>query len=205
VAKVQSRRGASSSVTVENIAPPEWWHWTRVVQAFSEVLQSRAASASRNGSRARSPRSVTSNRSQSRPSTGQAHTIRSFATACTLAEIADRVETVQKQLKVKKEEGYSTSSGSDEEGDDLPKVRPISPEASSTKSGKTASTKSGKHGHSHARRFSAAVPIVESDGSPNEGSMHAIDANISESADKIAEKVNQIQQKVRNNSKFSKC
>jgi len=173
--------------------------------ASSSVMpkpRSRAASASRNGSRAQSPRSVTSNRSRSRPSTGQAHTIRSFATASTLAEIADRVENVQKQLKVKKEEGYSTSSGADEEGDDLPKVRPISPKASSTKSGKTASTKSGKHGHSHARRFSAAAPIVESDGSPNEGSMHAIDANISERADKIAEKVNQIQQKVRNHLIF---
>ena len=180
--------------------------------ASSSVMpkpRSRAASASRNGgSRPQSPRSITSNKSRSRASTSQAHTVRSFATASTLAEIVDRVESVQKQLKARKEEGYSTSSGADEEGDGLPKVRPISPKAASTKSGKTTSTKSSKHshshGHGHARRFSAAAPIVESDGSPNEGSLHAIDANITERADKIAEKVNQIQQKVRGVF-FSKC
>ena len=165
--------------------------------------RSRATSATRNGSRPQSPRSITSNKSRSRPSTSQGqHTIRSFGTASTLAEIVDRVEIVQKQLKARKEDGYHTSSGADEEGDGAPKARPTSPKAASTKSGKTPSTKSGKHshghghGHGHARRFSAAVPIVESDGSPHEGSMRAIDANITERADKIAEKVNQIQQKV---------
>ena len=162
--------------------------------------RSRAASSSKNGSRPQSPRSVTSNKSRSRPSTSQTHTIRSFGTTSTLAEIVDRVESVQKQLRAKKDEGYSTSSGADEEGESHPKVRSISPKAASTKSSRTASTKSGK---SHARRFSAAAPIVESDCSPTESSMHAIDANITERADKIAEKVNQIQQKVR--FFFSKC
>ena len=176
--------------------------------ASSSVMpkpQSRATSATRNGSRPHSPRSVTSNRSRSRPSTSQGqHTIRSFGTASTLAEIVDRVESVQKQLKAQKEEGYNTSSGADEEEESPPKVRPTSPKAASTKSGRTASTKSGKHSHGHARRFSAAVPIVESDGSPQEGSMRAIDENITERADKIAEKVQQIQHKVRKFD-FSTC
>ena len=161
-----------------------------------------AGAAARNGSsRPQSPRSAAS---RSRPSTSQGHTIRSFGTASTLAEIVDRVESVQKQLRARKEDGYSTSSGADEEGegeeeDGMPKVRPTSPKAASTKSARSASTKSGKHGHGHGhghpRRFSAA-PIEESDGSPHEGSMRAIDENITERADKIAEKVQQIQQKV---------
>ena len=175
--------------------------------ASSSVMaksRSRAASATKNSSRPQSPRSITSNRSRSRPPTSQGQqTIRSFGTASTLAEIVGRVENVQKQLKAKKEEGYNSSSGADEEEDTPPKVRPTSPKAASTKSGKAASTKSGKQSHGHARRFSAA-PIVESDGSPNEGSMRAIDANIAERADKIAEKVHQIQQKV-SNLEFSTC
>jgi nicotinamide N-methyltransferase len=176
--------------------------------ALSGKARSRAPSATRTGngrSRPQSPRSVTSNESRSRPSTRQAHTIRSFGTASTLAEIVDRVESVQKQLKARKGDGYHSSSGADEEEDGGSKVRPTSPKAASTKSGRTASTKSGrtastksgKHGQGHARRFSAAAPIEESDGSPHEGSMQAIDAGITERADKIAEKVHQIQQKVR--------
>ncbi|CAG7852425.1 SubName: Full=Uncharacterized protein {ECO:0000313/EMBL:CCA70849.1} [Serendipita indica DSM 11827] len=41
VVKIQSRRGASSSVSTELINPPDWWNWTRVVGAFNEVLQDR--------------------------------------------------------------------------------------------------------------------------------------------------------------------
>ncbi|KIM25078.1 hypothetical protein M408DRAFT_26482 [Serendipita vermifera MAFF 305830] len=41
VVKIQSRRGASSSVGTEAIDPPDWWNWTRVVAAFNEVLQHR--------------------------------------------------------------------------------------------------------------------------------------------------------------------
>ncbi|KAG8803291.1 hypothetical protein FRC17_006213, partial [Serendipita sp. 399] len=41
VVKIQSRRGATSSVSTEAIHPPEWWNWTRVVSAFNEVLQHR--------------------------------------------------------------------------------------------------------------------------------------------------------------------
>lgn len=43
VCKIQAKRGASSSVNVETISPPEWWQSTKVVQAFNEVLQARVS------------------------------------------------------------------------------------------------------------------------------------------------------------------
>ncbi|KAJ7092723.1 AEX-3 domain-containing protein [Mycena epipterygia] len=39
VCKIQAKRGASSSAVAEQIKPPEWWHSTRIIQAFDSVLQ----------------------------------------------------------------------------------------------------------------------------------------------------------------------
>ncbi|KAJ7492622.1 DENN domain-containing protein [Mycena latifolia] len=39
VCKIQAKRGASSSAVAEQIKPPEWWHSTRIIQAFDGVLQ----------------------------------------------------------------------------------------------------------------------------------------------------------------------
>ncbi|TRM66313.1 AEX-3 domain-containing protein [Schizophyllum amplum] len=41
VCKIQAKRGASSSAVAEQIKPPEWWHSTRIIQAFDVVLQDR--------------------------------------------------------------------------------------------------------------------------------------------------------------------
>ncbi|KAJ7125580.1 AEX-3 domain-containing protein [Mycena crocata] len=42
VCKIQAKRGASSSAVAEQIKPPEWWHSTRIIQAFDLVLQDKA-------------------------------------------------------------------------------------------------------------------------------------------------------------------
>ncbi|KAJ7630933.1 DENN domain-containing protein [Roridomyces roridus] len=42
VCKIQAKRGASSAAVAEQIKPPEWWHSTRIIQAFDAVLQERA-------------------------------------------------------------------------------------------------------------------------------------------------------------------
>ncbi|KAJ6610915.1 AEX-3 domain-containing protein [Mycena sp. CBHHK59/15] len=39
VCKIQAKRGASSAAVAEQIKPPEWWHSTRIIQAFDLVLQ----------------------------------------------------------------------------------------------------------------------------------------------------------------------
>ncbi|KAJ8702592.1 hypothetical protein PTI98_001296 [Pleurotus ostreatus] len=39
VCKIQAKRGAGSSAVAEQIKPPEWWHSTRIIQAFDIVLQ----------------------------------------------------------------------------------------------------------------------------------------------------------------------
>ncbi|KAL5535522.1 hypothetical protein ACEPAF_3616 [Sanghuangporus sanghuang] len=39
ICKIQAKRGASSSVIAESIKPPEWWHSTKIIQAFDQVLQ----------------------------------------------------------------------------------------------------------------------------------------------------------------------
>ncbi len=39
VCKIQAKRGASSSVVAESVKAPEWWHSTRIIQAFDSVLQ----------------------------------------------------------------------------------------------------------------------------------------------------------------------
>ncbi|KAJ7244796.1 AEX-3 domain-containing protein [Mycena haematopus] len=39
VCKIQAKRGASSAAVAEQIKPPEWWHSTRIIQAFDAVLQ----------------------------------------------------------------------------------------------------------------------------------------------------------------------
>ncbi|KAL1706235.1 AEX-3 domain-containing protein [Schizophyllum commune] len=41
VCKIQAKRGASSSAVAEQIKPPDWWHSTRIIQAFDAVLQDR--------------------------------------------------------------------------------------------------------------------------------------------------------------------
>ncbi|KNZ73437.1 DENN domain-containing protein [Termitomyces sp. J132] len=41
VCKIQAKRGASSTAVAEQIKPPEWWHSTRLIQAFDAVLQDR--------------------------------------------------------------------------------------------------------------------------------------------------------------------
>ncbi|KAJ7634301.1 DENN domain-containing protein [Mycena polygramma] len=42
VCKIQAKRGASSAAVAEQIKPPEWWHSTRIIQAFDSVLQDKA-------------------------------------------------------------------------------------------------------------------------------------------------------------------
>ncbi|KAI0296199.1 hypothetical protein BC826DRAFT_908484 [Russula brevipes] len=37
--KIQAKRGGSSTVVADTIKPPNWWHSTRVIQAFDAVLQ----------------------------------------------------------------------------------------------------------------------------------------------------------------------
>ncbi|KAF8168101.1 AEX-3 domain-containing protein [Crassisporium funariophilum] len=39
VCKIQAKRGASSAAVADQIKPPEWWHSTRIIQAFDSVLQ----------------------------------------------------------------------------------------------------------------------------------------------------------------------
>ncbi|KAK0506225.1 DENN domain-containing protein [Armillaria luteobubalina] len=39
VCKIQAKRGASSTAVADQIKPPEWWHSTRIIQAFDSVLQ----------------------------------------------------------------------------------------------------------------------------------------------------------------------
>ena len=39
ICKIQAKRGASTSVVAESIKAPEWWHSTRIIQAFDAVLQ----------------------------------------------------------------------------------------------------------------------------------------------------------------------
>lgn len=38
VCKIQAKRGASSAAVADQIKPPEWWHSTRIIQAFDIVL-----------------------------------------------------------------------------------------------------------------------------------------------------------------------
>ncbi|KAH8120321.1 AEX-3 domain-containing protein [Phellopilus nigrolimitatus] len=39
ICKIQAKRGASSSVVAESVKAPEWWHSTKIIQAFDAVLQ----------------------------------------------------------------------------------------------------------------------------------------------------------------------
>ncbi|THH11090.1 hypothetical protein EW145_g869 [Phellinidium pouzarii] len=39
ICKIQAKRGASSSVVAESVKAPEWWHSTKIIQAFDSVLQ----------------------------------------------------------------------------------------------------------------------------------------------------------------------
>ncbi|KAF9453813.1 hypothetical protein P691DRAFT_755175 [Macrolepiota fuliginosa MF-IS2] len=41
ICKIQAKRGASSAAVADQIKPPEWWHSTRIIQAFDSVLQDR--------------------------------------------------------------------------------------------------------------------------------------------------------------------
>ena len=44
VCKIQAKRGASSAAVADQIKPPEWWHSTRIIQAFDSVLADRVRS-----------------------------------------------------------------------------------------------------------------------------------------------------------------
>ena len=48
VCKIQAKRGASSSVIAESVKAPEWWHSTRIIQAFDQVLQDKVRELSLN-------------------------------------------------------------------------------------------------------------------------------------------------------------
>jgi nicotinamide N-methyltransferase len=37
--KIQAKRGGASTVVADTIKPPNWWHSTRIIQAFDAVLQ----------------------------------------------------------------------------------------------------------------------------------------------------------------------
>ncbi|KDQ63546.1 hypothetical protein JAAARDRAFT_29564 [Jaapia argillacea MUCL 33604] len=39
VCKIQAKRGAASTAVADTIKPPDWWHSTRIIQAFDSVLQ----------------------------------------------------------------------------------------------------------------------------------------------------------------------
>ncbi|EIN13751.1 hypothetical protein PUNSTDRAFT_59127, partial [Punctularia strigosozonata HHB-11173 SS5] len=39
VCKIQAKRGASPTAVADVIKPPDWWHSTRIIQAFDQVLQ----------------------------------------------------------------------------------------------------------------------------------------------------------------------
>lgn len=39
ICKIQAKRGASSAAVAEQIQTPDWWHSTKIIQAFDEVLQ----------------------------------------------------------------------------------------------------------------------------------------------------------------------
>ncbi|KZT30581.1 hypothetical protein NEOLEDRAFT_1053137 [Neolentinus lepideus HHB14362 ss-1] len=41
VCKIQAKRGAASTAVADTVKPPEWWHSTRIIQAFDTVLQDR--------------------------------------------------------------------------------------------------------------------------------------------------------------------
>lgn len=41
ICKVQAKRGAQTTIVAEQIKPPEWWHSTKIIQAFDTVLQDR--------------------------------------------------------------------------------------------------------------------------------------------------------------------
>ncbi|KAF8922558.1 AEX-3 domain-containing protein [Mucidula mucida] len=41
VCKIQAKRGASSAAVADQIKAPDWWHSTRIIQAFDSVLQDR--------------------------------------------------------------------------------------------------------------------------------------------------------------------
>ena len=43
VCKIQAKRGASSAAVADQIKPPEWWHSTRIIQAFDGVLQDKVS------------------------------------------------------------------------------------------------------------------------------------------------------------------
>ncbi|TFK93444.1 hypothetical protein K466DRAFT_478652 [Polyporus arcularius HHB13444] len=38
VCKIQAKRGAASTAVADMVKPPEWWHSTRIIQAFDSVL-----------------------------------------------------------------------------------------------------------------------------------------------------------------------
>ncbi|KAI0655095.1 AEX-3 domain-containing protein [Cubamyces menziesii] len=38
VCKIQAKRGAASTAVADMVKPPEWWHSTRIIQAFDNVL-----------------------------------------------------------------------------------------------------------------------------------------------------------------------
>lgn len=49
VCKIQAKRGAASTAVADMIKPPEWWHSTRIIQAFDSVLQDKVRARAAEG------------------------------------------------------------------------------------------------------------------------------------------------------------
>lgn len=49
VCKIQAKRGAASTAVADMIKQPEWWHSTKIIQAFDSVLQDKVCTVSTEG------------------------------------------------------------------------------------------------------------------------------------------------------------
>lgn len=45
VCKIQAKRGVASTAVADMVKPPEWWHSTRIIQAFDSVLAEKVRSS----------------------------------------------------------------------------------------------------------------------------------------------------------------
>lgn len=43
VCKIQAKRGGETAAVADTIKAPEWWHSTRIIQAFDSVLQDKVS------------------------------------------------------------------------------------------------------------------------------------------------------------------
>lgn len=48
VCKVQAKRSGEMAAVADTIKPPEWWHSTRIIQAFDAVLEDKVSWFTRN-------------------------------------------------------------------------------------------------------------------------------------------------------------